>query len=178
MGGTNTTGGTGGTQSRDWSGCELNSDCVLAAASCCAVCGEPALGDVDAVNRARLDAHSEAVCPNPVPCPKCAEATNADLHATCNDGVCLALDIRDEEASACSSDDDCKLRVTGCCESGGSTAAWDLIAIARAGEPAYQALVCDPEQACDECAPIYPTDMEAYCATDGHCATRPQTTSP
>lgn len=157
----------------DWEACELNSDCALTAASCCGVCGEPALGDVDAVNRQRLEQHLEDVCPEPQPCPKCAVATNPDLHATCDDGACLALDIRDHHASACSTDDDCRLRVTGCCECGGSTASWDLIAIRGDGEAAYEALVCDPEEACDACAPVYPADVEAYCATDGHCATRP-----
>ena len=102
----------------------------------------------------------------------CVLTGNPELHATCAGGVCLAVDIRAHQASACASDDDCRLRVTGCCECGGSTASWDLIAIAQNGEPAYQSLVCDPEQGCDDCAPVYPTDTEAYCATDGHCATR------
>jgi hypothetical protein len=173
-GGNGGSGGAGGSPPVGWEVCELNSDCALTAASCCGVCGEPALGDVDAVNRERLDQHLEDVCPDPQPCPKCAVATNPDLHATCDNGACLALDIRAHGASACSADDDCRLRVTGCCECGGSTASWDLIAIRSDGEATYEALVCDPAWACDACVPVYPPDVEAYCATDGHCATRPR----
>jgi hypothetical protein len=159
----------------DWALCELNSDCILSPASCCAVCGKPALADVDAVNRERQDEHFRDICPDPGPCPKCAESPNPELSATCTNGACVALDIREHQTSVCSSNDDCRLRVTGCCECGGSTASWALIAIARDGEPSYQALVCDPDQACDECAPVYPTDVEAYCETHGHCAIRPAT---
>ena len=177
-GGSGGAGGMGGTQSGAWQACDLNSDCVLTPASCCAVCGAPRLGDVDAVNRERLDQHFADVCPNPGPCPKCGVATNPELLATCDDSACRALDIREQEASACSTNADCRLRVTGCCECGGSTASSDLIAIRSDAESAYRALVCDPEQACAECAPVYPTDVEAYCATDGHCATRAAATAP
>jgi hypothetical protein len=99
----------------------------------------------------------------------------AAVTLTCGLLVPLACGKSEEAtlpALACAADSDCRLRVTGCCECGGSTASWDLIAIAHDGEADYQALVCDPEQACDECAPVYPVDVEAYCATDGHCATR------
>ncbi len=157
----------------DWAACELNSDCVLSAASCCGVCGEPALADMEAVNRQRLDAHFSDVCPEPLPCPQCATSPNPFLQATCGNGTCLALDMRMHPAAACTIDDECRLRVTGCCECGGSTASWDLIAINRENEALYAGLVCDPGQACAECAPIYPTDVEAFCAADGHCATRP-----
>jgi hypothetical protein len=77
--------------------------------------------------------------------------------------------------SACTEDVDCRLRVTQCCECGGSTAPWDLVAVAASKEALYVDLVCDAGQACDECLPQYPTDVEAFCASDGHCDVRPAT---
>jgi hypothetical protein len=154
----------------DWAACELHSDCVLAADSCCGTCGEPVLGDVDAVNHRLEQEHFSDVCPEPVPCPSCPFSRNPDLHATCDDRVCLALDIREHSVSVCDSDDDCRLRVTGCCECGGSTEPWDLISLRRDGETAYQELVCDAGQGCDDCLPSYPSNVVAVCAADGHCA--------
>jgi hypothetical protein len=157
----------------DWGRCVTNSDCVLASSGCCDACGEPALDDVDAVNAELADEHFADVCPSPSPCPLCPVARNPDLHATCSDDACVAFDIRKHPSSNCSADDECRLRVTGCCECGGSTAAWDLIAINPRSEGEYQKLVCDADQACATCAPVYPTDVEAFCESDGHCATRP-----
>jgi len=163
----------GGTQPPGWAACEVNSECVLSAAGCCDACGEPTLDDVDAINAERMNEHFADVCPEPLPCPLCPVSRNPDLHATCSSGQCLALDIRKHTASACASDDDCRLRATGCCECGASTATWDLIAFNDQNEGLYRDLVCDPGQGCDDCAPVYPTDVEAFCASDGHCDVRP-----
>ncbi len=159
----------------DWARCAVNSDCVLRADSCCAPCGAPGLDDVDAVHQARTEEHFRDVCPSPTPCPLCPVANNPDLLATCEAWACEAVDIRRHFASTCASDDDCRLRVAGCCECGGSTAPADLIAIAWLGEAGYRQLVCDPEQACPECAPVYPDEVEAWCASDGHCDIRAAT---
>ena len=165
----------GGTTSRvstaAWAICSHNSECKIKPNSCCDTCGKPRLDDVDAVNDQHSDEHFHAVCPKPVPCPKCGTANNPNLVATCTESTCKALDVTQRSVSSCASDDDCKLRVTACCECGGSTARNDLIAIASAAESDYAALVCDEGQACPECAPIYPSDVEAYCSA-GHCALR------
>lgn len=161
-----------GTATRPWASCSVNSQCVIAANSCCGTCGEPSVDNVDGVNAAHLDEHLKAVCPAPVPCPKCATQDNPDLHATCAEGSCRALDIRKDETSACARDEDCRLRVKGCCECGGSTAVEDLIAVNVSQEFHYAGLVCDPMQACAECAPVYPASVEAYCGGDGHCDVR------
>ena len=79
--------------------------------------------------------------------------------------------MRTLELSACSSDADCRLRVTSCCECGGDTNPDALIAIRSDVEADYMALVCDATD-CDLCAPVYPDSMEAFCADDGHCDTR------
>lgn len=156
-----------------WALCGANSECVLAANTCCGVCGKPALTDVDAVNKTQLGAHRTDVCPKPVPCPQCLTSTNPDLLATCDAGRCKALDVHTLPATACSRDDECRLRVTGCCECGGSTEPAQLIAVSNPS--LYVNLVCDPSQACPACAPVYPTSVEAYCAPDAHCAVRPAT---
>jgi hypothetical protein len=159
--------------SRHWAVCARNSDCTLAPDSCCGVCGMPSVEDVDAVNEDRLDEHFRDVCPIPGACPACLTQDNPDLHATCASGVCRALDIRRDAVSACQTDDDCRLRVKGCCECGGD----GLIAMNGSKESGYGALVCDPMQPCPACAPIYPDDREARCGNDGHCEVRKKAVS-
>jgi hypothetical protein len=161
---------------RNWDHCNRTSDCIVVSNSCCDACGEPTLAQVDAVNRFRVDDQRDDVCPDPVPCPKCASQDNPDLLATCAAERCQAVDIRTHAVSSCALDTDCKLRVSGCCECGGSTLPEALIAINASLETAYRELACDAGQACAECAPVYPTEVEAHCAPDGHCAVR-QTTS-
>src|SRR6185295_2815545 len=102
--------GGGGDGSVDWGSCEVSSDCVLAANSCCGGCGAPTLDDVDAVNRGRVDQHRQDVCPAPVPCPLCAQAQNPNLIASCEAGSCAALDVTELSVSSCTSDDQCRLR--------------------------------------------------------------------
>jgi len=153
-----------------WSACAVNSECVLAPSSCCSPCGKPGLSDVDAINQARSAEHGEDVCPSPTSCPACATELNPDLHATCDGSRCRALDIRAQDASACTADDDCRVRATGCCECGGVTDAYALIAINTSEETLYSDLVCDPGRACPACAPVYPAGVTAVCAADGHCA--------
>ena len=155
-----------------WSACDLTSECTLASDGCCDVCSVPTLADVDAVNAARLDAHFAEVCPVPVPCPRCATRPNPELVATCDGGTCRALDVGALAITACTADSDCRLRTTACCECGGDTDPWALIAVATTGEGAYAALVCDPGVACQECLPQYPDTVEAFCDLDHHCAVR------
>jgi hypothetical protein len=162
----------GGGAGSDWASCASPPECAIAWRSCCGACREPTLADVDAVNRERLDEHFREVCPEPVPCPECVTPTSPDLLATCRAGSCVAIDVRADAVSACTADVDCRLRVTGCCACGGSTAPEDLIAIRVDGELDYLALVCAPDVACPACEPVYPDDVEAYCAPDGHCAIR------
>jgi hypothetical protein len=148
----------------------VSSECTLVSKTCCEICGKPSLGAIDAVNQKYAAAHHQSVCPTEVSCAPCQEKQSPDLHVTCRAGACTPVDVRKEPATACTSDRDCRLRVTSCCECGGSTAREDLIAIAD--ESAYADVVCDPQQACPACAPVYPTDVEARCASDGHCEVR------
>lgn len=153
--------------------CADNSECELALDRCCGPCGEPTLDDFDAINGEYREEHREAVCPEPEPCPECASQPNPALGATCEDSLCRGFDVRTMDLSACTADDDCRLRVTECCECGGDTSPASLIAIRADANAEYQSLVCDVETGCAGCAPVYPTDeVEAHCADDGHCDVR------
>jgi hypothetical protein len=156
----------------DWAVCSANGDCTLASSGCCPGCGAQTLADVDGVNKHDLAVHIHDVCPQPAYCPKCATASNPNLLATCSAGACVAVDVRQESATACTADADCRLRTTGCCECGGSLAPNELIAINTGKEAAYEALLCDAHTVCPDCGPIYPTTVQAFCAPNGHCAVR------
>lgn len=153
--------------------CTEPTECTLAIDTCCGPCGVPTLDDFDPILVSRADDHRAAVCPDPsVICPACPVAPNPNLGATCTANRCTAFDVRTIPLSACTSHDDCRLRVRECCACGGDTSPFSLIAIRADSEAAYQALVCGSEIACPECEPTYPSDVSAYCADDGHCAVR------
>ena len=38
-------------------------------------------------------------------------------------------------------------------------------------EQSYAQLVCDEDQVCAECAPVYPSEVTVHCNTSGHCET-------
>lgn len=153
--------------------CARPSDCTLAIDDCCGPCGVPALDDFDAIATSRADAHTRFVCPDPgsTPCPGCVAMDNPSLGATCTEGRCTGFDVRQLAISACTDDSVCRLRTRDCCECGGSTDPSSLIAVRGDARAAYMELVCD-DFACGACEPTYPTTVEAYCATDGHCAVR------
>ena len=155
----------------DWAACTVPSDCVIAANSCCGVCGMPTLDDVDAANKNFLEEHYDAVCDIPDPiCPGCATMPNPELIATCREGSCLAMDIGEEDLTNCTSSDDCVIRTPECCECGADMTPTSLVAIRGDGRSVLEDLVCDPVVACPECAPIYPDNVEAICDDDNHCA--------
>lgn len=153
----------------DWAACTLTSQCTLAANTCCGPCGAPELTDLDGVNMSRLDDHRMEVCPDPDPiCPGCPTALNPYLIVTCDAMRCEPVDTRREDFTTCSADTDCRVRVRECCECGGTTDPFALIAIRSDAEPAYAAVACDPGTGCPECAPVYPAEARAVCRM-GHC---------
>ncbi len=155
----------------DWASCDLTSECVLAANSCCGVCGPPTIGDVDGVNEEKLDEHFAVVCKDPSPlCPGCPSAPNPELVATCGEGECAAVDLGDEALTACDLSTDCVIRTPQCCECGADTSAYALIALRADQVDSLRQLVCDPDAICATCAPIYPENAQAICDDDGHCA--------
>jgi hypothetical protein len=157
-GGSSGSGGTG-----DPTSCEVPSDCVLVPSSCC-VCGVPELGDVTAVNLQGAAEYTQTCGMGPA-C-LCPTALNPNLVATCASETCQAVDIREHAVSECSDDDECRVRVSQCCECGGDTSPGSLVAVGTG--LGYDELVCDPLGLCTECAPDYPPEVSALCET-GRC---------
>jgi hypothetical protein len=153
--------------------CDVNSDCIVVPESCCGTCGAPTRGDALAINDASTAEHSRRVCASDVGCPACAPLfIDPTLVATCRAGRCEVVDLRKHEASTCEQDTDCKLRTPDCCECGGDASMGRLLGIARTAEADYAELVCDPEQACPECLPAYPSEVTVECSASGRCDTR------
>ena len=153
-----------------WAACEVNSQCTLAANTCCGVCGQAELGDVDPINMEGWEAHYDSVCDDPDPnCPGCPSMVNPWIGATCALGTCAEFDLRAERITACTSDDECVLRTTGCCECGADTNPAALIAIRGDAVADYTSMVCDPESTCPGCDPEYPGWVEPACNDEGRC---------
>jgi hypothetical protein len=91
------------------------------------------------------------------------------LVATCRERRCQLVDLLEHEASACESDDDCRVRTPDCCPCGGDTSLGRLIGVSS--ENMYSALVCDSDSACPECLPTYPDEVTVSCNADEHCVT-------
>jgi len=151
-------GGSGGT------GCGVPSDCTLVGSSCC-VCGMPELADVTAVNQKGASEYAQMCGMSPA-C-LCPTELNPNLVATCDSGTCQKIDIREHAATECGDDDECRVRVSQCCECGGDTSPGSLIAVGL--NLVYDELVCDPLGLCTDCAPEYPPEASARCDA-GHCA--------
>jgi hypothetical protein len=155
---------------QEWFECTVNSDCVVLPASCCGRCGAPARGDALAIQEESAQAYASRVCSNNQGCPACAPLfIDPTLVATCRSGRCELVDLAEHPASQCAQADDCKLRTPDCCECGGDTSPGRLIGIAASAEREYARLVCDPDQACPECAPVYPSEVTVECNADGVC---------
>jgi hypothetical protein len=161
----------GGSQP-DIRACLVNSDCIVVPESCCGTCGAPTRGDAFAINVASASEHSRRVCTRDVGCPTCAPLfIDPTLVATCRAERCELVDLRRHEASACERDDDCTLRTPDCCECGGDTSFGRLLGIAKSAERDYADLVCDPDEACPECLPVYPSEVTVECNASQRCET-------
>jgi hypothetical protein len=151
--------------------CNQPSECAVVPMSCCGVCGGPSATDMTAIRKDAVPARSER-CKTAL-CPKCAQRSNPELVATCRSGRCEAVDIAASTAvSGCKQASDCRVRVAACCECGGDTSPYALLAIASTSESAYTQLVCDLATACPECAPLYPSNVSATCTQSEHCVTQ------
>lgn len=93
---------------------------------------------------------------------------NPNLAATCEAGTCKGFDVRQEEYSACNTEQDCTLRIgLGCCEAcqGGE---FNLVAV-NVNQTALTAAMCGNEPVgCPDCAPQYPANKKASCIS-GQC---------
>jgi hypothetical protein len=157
--------------------CEVPSDCVVVPESCCGTCGAPTRGDAVAIARDTVTAYECRACGSRGECPACAPLfIDPTLVATCVDQRCTLIDLLEHEASACESDDDCRVRTPDCCPCGGDTDPGRLIGVSS--ENAYASLVCDPAQACPECLPVYPGEVSVSCSSDDHCVARDSRIAP
>lgn len=169
-GGAPSTGGaeqTGGGSSVDGS-CDNSSQCILAGTSCCPLCRESELADYQAINVDQQQAHQAELCSDEdTLCPLCAEPPrNPHFFATCERGTCAAFDLREHEAAACSSDDECTLAPAACCACGAGNAPSDFVAIRRDSLSVYRESQCasSATSQCDDCEWLAPDTYIAVCA--------------
>jgi len=152
----------------DYYACDVPSDCIVATVSCCGTCGAPTRGDAVAIASDEGAAYRAAACGAITGCPACAPLfIDPTLVATCREQRCELVDLLEDEASACESDDDCRVRTPDCCPCGGDTSQGRLIGVSS--ENAYSELVCDPGQMCPNCEPLYPAQVTTSCSADDHC---------
>ena len=173
-GGTAGMGGTAGAagSAPSWSWCQGPGWCEKQYNGCCYPCGEEKIEDFTAVNTdpAQVAAFRAAQCADPAPpCPGCMSKLNPNLAAVCRAQKCGMVDVRTDEMSACTSDADCMLRYSDCCEPCGAGTPDMLIALNAGQLGSYLGQVCGPmDGGCPPCVPSYPPDYVAFCAS-GHC---------
>jgi hypothetical protein len=146
--------------------CQNPQECVLVSPHCCGAC-DGTLQDYTAVNLAGMEMFQQAhlcgdIACEPCPAPDPTVANRPYLTATCRNGECVPIDIREEGVTDCSAIEDCYLRAgLACCESCGADAS-QLVALSNGallGE-----LVCgDNLPPCLACLPTYPPGYEATC---------------
>lgn len=163
-------GGTGNATSL--TACDSPGTCALFATNCCGGYCDPSapLSGWTAVNQAKLGQLQAQMCTGDIACPGCVSVDMPSYLALCRTGNCTAVDLRTDALSACSSDDECRVRWgSNCCEDcGGGNP--DLL-IAYNKNASLEAEVCDPAAgACPPCAPPpYPKAILPLCGPDGHC---------
>ncbi|HVU05410.1 MAG TPA: hypothetical protein VHE30_26870 [Polyangiaceae bacterium] len=166
--------GCGGTSTEthgtaSYATCTGPGQCVALVPGCCGTCGAPTLQDVAGVNADKQDDFRAATCGDPHPvCPACPTALEPNLVAFCEASTCRAHDVREEDLSACTKDDDCRLRYPDCCETCGPNPSL-LIAIATSRAEDYREKTCKTGQSCPKCAVFYPAGWSATCGADEHC---------
>lgn len=165
-GASGTTGTSTGAGGAAFDLCSGPGQCVLVKNGCCDPCGMPELGDLTAIDGARAGEYAKLTCPEPLPCPACATATNPNLFAYCDGDHCKGADTRTDPVGACTADADCMLRFgTGCCDACAGDPS-QLTAVNKNSNLA--SLVCAPGTGCPGCIPAYPPDAVALCQA-GHC---------
>lgn len=172
-GGAGTTGGSAGAGGSgavyNWEACENPGECTLFATNCCGgYCSEEPISGFIPVNESSIGVVENQYCSGDVLCPGCPAIPHPNYVSVCRSKECTAVDIRSDAISACSGDDDCRLRFgSTCCESCGPLPG-ELIAVNKSGQ--LESEVCSPfAGACPPCVPPpYPKEAVAQCV-GGHC---------
>ncbi|MCS6799920.1 MAG: hypothetical protein NZ898_15635 [Myxococcota bacterium] len=129
--------------------CSGPSECVLLPRTCCGRCGLPTPGDMIALHRSQADAYQREVCDG-VACPECAGTPDPYLIATCREGRCVALDLRDEPITSCSRHDECVVATNRCC--GCPNEHSNNVLAYNPSRGSLHAFLCDGDVACRPCA--------------------------
>ena len=172
---------TGG--SPDLDRCQQASDCVFTGTGCCGACDSATFDhDIISLNSQYLDQLSCSFAlelPPPggnngasapvdcAPCPPLGDGTMKFFVPDCVKKQCSVLDVRESALTACTTDQDCRVRRGNhCCESCGTD---DLLAVRSDGS--FDQFVCEGTgpAACPHCVEL-PTSALAYCGNDGQCA--------
>jgi len=161
-------GGGAGGMSPGWFACRDVSECVLRRSQCREGCGITDLPSAMAVNRQYLTALGNELCRGmTAACPavNCGLPTVSYVAVQCRDSRCQAVDIRQDQLSACTASSDCHLRYgTGCCE--GSCAASSVPPVGVAS--GFEQAVCGSAGICGYSCPASPL-YYPVCSL-GHCA--------
>ena len=163
------TGGAG--NASGFTSCDGPGTCQLFAKNCCGGYCDPnhPLTGWEAISSAKLGAYELQTCSGDIACPGCVSVDNPSYFAACRSGKCTAVDLREDQLSACKSDSDCALRWgMGCCEDCGGGNEQNLVAYNKNASLE----LCDPKGgACPPCMPPpYPSYVLPYCGPNGHCA--------
>jgi len=152
--------------------CTGPEDCVVIPRSCCGSCGAATREDSIAVRADRAGDWSTMACAadgdDPIGCPGCFMEQDPTLLAGCEEGRCVVVDLYEHPSAQCTVDAECVLRARECCECGADTSFAGVVAINSIGRTEFEALVCNDDTACPECAPVYPEDAMPVCH-EGHC---------
>jgi hypothetical protein len=140
--------------------CVQDSDCALANATCCGVCGEPGRADKVAVNTVHVQDWYRTVCGDGA-CPPCVPL-DGPYDGICDHGRCIVAQLA--EVKVCLRDQDCAARAKVCCACG-TLGRNQIVAV----NPSFDY----PDCRAVDCAPCpsgvhYPDGIEARCFT-GYC---------
>ena len=150
--------------------CRLPTDCALASTSCCEPCEPVDLNQFVAVNVGYVREVPEDDC-SLVDCADCptmpiGSQNVQDFGVTCEDGRCVAFDVREHALSACSADSDCVLRAdVSCCEG----CAYDAAPTAVNPDTDLVSVLCGAPVPCLTCDSIFPPNAVTACGSNGHC---------
>jgi hypothetical protein len=159
-------GGVGGASVGPFASCQRHVDCVVTHRGCCTSCGEQSLANVVALNREQVAGYREAACGSEPPsCSPCSSFSNPYLVARCVEGQCTTSDLFQAPFTECAVSEDCTLRSNSCCPCQQGA---PLISVSVAQESQLRTQLCDADAACDDCASVSVTDVDAGCR-DGRC---------
>jgi hypothetical protein len=144
--------------------CEIAMDCTVVPTVCC-LCGEVARADLLAARRDSAEEILQSNC-GAIGC-ECEAAAPPWAGATCIQGRCVVVDVRETEYTECSLSTDCVLRRgLDCCENCASDGS-DVIAVRKDRD--IGALTCGALVDCAACSTELLPAYDAVCR-EGRCS--------